>query len=197
MARKPRTTNQEVLVLKSKSLGEMDRSVTLVSRERGRFLAVAKGVRRLASAQKSALETGSVAKAMLIETHAGASWPLVTQATLIADCQLARGNLVKIRQLMQFLEILDKLLVEEELEEEIWQEILLIRQLIVGVAETDPQRNGLVKQKMGNLVRNLGFQNPEAEKYSSLLDYVADLTGQPMHSWQYLDPSIGRQRQKR
>ena len=184
---KTRANTQEVLIIKSKALGEMDRMVTLVSQEKGRFIAVAKGVRKLTSKQKSALESGGMARVYLIERAKGQAWPLVTQASCISDCREIRGNLVKIRQLMQFLEIVDKLIVEMELESEIWQKILLIRELIVGCEESDGQKNGLIKKKLEELVIDLGFQAPEKECYQSVMDYVADLTGQKMKSWRCLD----------
>lgn len=192
-AQKPQTSTQEVLVLKSKSLGEADRIVTLVGRERGRFMTVAKGVRKLTSKQKSALESGSIARVYLIERGGGAGnggWPLVTQASLINDCRMIRDNLVKIRQLMQFLEIVDKLIVEMELEIEVWTKILLIRELIVGAeGSEDKQRNGLVRKKLEELVEELGFKSSEEIRSSgkSVVGYVGEVVGTPMRSWDYLD----------
>lgn len=72
----------EVVVLKTIPLGEADRIVTLLGRDRGRIRAVAKGVRRSHSKFGARLEPFMVADVQIAE---GRSLDVVTQAVTIAS----------------------------------------------------------------------------------------------------------------
>lgn len=143
------------------------------------MVAVAKGVRKLTSSKRAFLEPGNLVKIQLIETK---SLPLLTQATLIEDTATMRGSLAQIRQLTQLLEIIDKLFVEEELETHIFSQILKIRQKIVLGSKLD------LKKDLVQLVEWLGYQNLAETEFESILDYVADLTGKKMRSFDWLKP---------
>lgn len=71
----------EVVVLRTTSLGEADRIVTLLGREHGRIRAVAKGVRRSSSRWGMRLEPFMVAD---VQLAVGRSLDIVTQAVTLA-----------------------------------------------------------------------------------------------------------------
>ena len=172
----------QALVLKSKPVGESDKVLTLLSQEKGKFVCVAKGVRQMKSSKKACLESGNIARVYLIETKNG--WPILTQANLTCDCAEVRNSLVRIKQLMQFLEVLDKVIVEEELEMEVFRKILLIRQMILMNVYGSEQ----IKNELFGLMEMLGFAPTAAQTptHTSVLDYVATLTNQKMKSWAFL-----------
>lgn len=167
------------LVLKRSSTGEADRVVTLLTKERGRLVTIAKGVRKLTSSKRAFLEPGNLVKIQLIETK---SLPILTQAVLIDDTAKMRASLSQIRQLTQLLEIIDKLFVEEELERHVFSQILKIRQKIVLGSKFD------LKKDLVQLIEWLGYQNLAETEFESILDYVSELTGKKMRSFEYLKP---------
>ena len=178
---KHRTRNFSVngIILKRNKVGETDRVITLLTQEYGKLVAVAKGVRKLSSAKRAFLEPGNLVKAYFVKTK---SLPLLTQAKLINDCGLVRNDLVEIRKLTQFLEILEKLFVEDEVEADLFNNILELRQKI---SDQDIS-NGQIKKRLEDLIEKLGFPHPKETKYSSVLDYVSSLTNRPMRSFEYL-----------
>jgi recombinational DNA repair protein (RecF pathway) len=155
--------------------------LTLLSREQGRFSCVARSVRTLKSTRSSALESGNVIKAFFIKTNPESSaHPLLTQTQLLSDCEPIRTDLGKISQLMQFLEIADQVIHQEELSLEIWREILLIRQMILSLVYPHSQ----IKEHLCHLLSLLGFaQDFQVE---SISQQVSNLTGKKLVGYDYL-----------
>jgi DNA repair protein RecO (recombination protein O) len=174
-----RTFNAVGIVLKRSNTGETDRVVSLLTREFGKIVTVAKGVRKLSSSKRAFLEPGNYVKAHFIQTK---SMPLLTQATLIDDCSNIRDSLADIRKLTQLLEVIEKLFVEEELEDELFNKVLSLRQKII----LKQASNGHIKLAMGNLIESLGYQHPNLSDHNSILDYVSQLADKPMRSFEYL-----------
>jgi DNA repair protein RecO (recombination protein O) len=168
------------LILKRSNTGEADRVVTLFTKESGRIIVIAKGVRKLKSTKRAYLEPGNLAKVLLIKTK---SMPILTQASLIEDTSSTRSNLAKIRQMTQLLEIVDKLFVEEEVEDHVYQLVMRIRKKILDGSKVN------LKQDLITLVEWLGYQNLKETQHDSILDYVAEITGKKMKSFEFLKPN--------
>lgn len=175
-----KTSLGSALVVKRSNVGETDRVVTLLTQDEGKIIVIAKGVRKMSSSKRAALEPGNLVKTLLIKTK---SWPLLTQATVIEDTAPIRSNLVQIRQLTQLLEIVDKLFVEEEIEPAVFDLVLKIRAKIIAGNKIN------LKKDLATLVEWLGFQNLSETNHESLLDYIAEITGQKMRSFEFLRPS--------
>lgn len=171
--------SDEAIVLKRTSVGETDRVVTLLAREHGKIVCMAKGARSITSTKRAYLEPGNQIKVLLIKT---AGMPILTQATLIHDCHEIHSNLPKIRQLLQVLEMIDALFVEEQTDDFVFDEILKIRQEIV----TAPVTSGRVVQRLEKLIEDLGYQPFRETTYTTIAEYVSVLADKPMKSWQYL-----------
>ncbi|MGD9129059.1 MAG: DNA repair protein RecO [Candidatus Woesebacteria bacterium] len=167
------------IVLKRKNIGETDRLVTVLTEKKGRLMAIAKGVRKINSSKRAYLEPGNLVKAFFIKTK---SLPLLTQAELISDSAKLRKNLNKIRQLSQLLEIFDQLFVEEEIETNLFEKSLKLRELLL--AEQFSIQD--FKNNLSGLIVQLGYQDPQETKYKSILDYVSMITERKCKSFDYL-----------
>ncbi|HYD35498.1 MAG TPA: DNA repair protein RecO [Vitreimonas sp.] len=174
-----RSSSTEAIVLKRTNVGEADRVVTLFTQDQGKLTAVAKGARKLSSSKRAFLEPGNHIKCLLISTS---SMPLLTQATLVDDCQAAHQSLPKMRQLVQVLEIIDTVFVEEQIDEDTFEAVIELRNLVVK--GTTPAR--IIRQKLEEMLMNLGYQNPKDSKYPTILEYVSAIADKPMKSWDYL-----------
>jgi len=166
------------IVLKRHNTGETDRIVTLLTMELGKVAVVAKGIRKLHSSKASSLEPGNYVTAFCIQT---ASLPILTQAKLITDSSGARVSLKKMRQLHQFLEILDQLFVEEELELEFFADILYLREQILS-NESDIIT---IRATFERILTTLGYHE-HGMKLESILDKVSELTERPIRSFDFL-----------
>ena len=173
-----KTFSNLALVIKRKNYGETDRLVTLISQEHGKFIVLAKGVRKLNSSKSAYLEPGNLVKAFFVKTKA---MPLLTQARLVKNTANILGSLNKIRRLMQVLEIFDRLLVEEELENNIFKQVLKIRKMALGVYQAEQ-----IQAEIGTLIKFLGFGETKIFKNSSIVEIVAQISEKPMHAFHYL-----------
>lgn len=169
----------QAMVLKRTNVGETDRVVTLLTRDRGKLTCVAKGARSITSSKRAFLEPGNLIKALLISTK---GMPLLTQATLLDDCHEIHTQLPKIRQLLQVLEMVDALFVEDMADEFLFDDVLEIRQEIVTEAPT----SGRVVQRLEKVIEELGYQPFKETTYTTLAEYVSVLADKPMKSWEYL-----------
>jgi DNA repair protein RecO len=172
-----RSYSLQALVLKRSSVGETDRVVTLLTQERGKLVCVAKGVRKLNSSKRAYMEPGNLIKAYLVKTK---SLPLLIQAQLIHDAAPVKTNLATLRQLVQILEVYDKLFVEEKLPAKTYQLALDIRTSLLN------SQTQLIRGQLKKLILQLGFPLPDKNKYDSILDYVQEIAERPMKSFEYL-----------
>lgn len=169
----------EAIVLKRTNVGETDRVLTLLTRDKGKVTAIAKGARTITSSKRAYLEPGNYIKVLLISTR---GLPILTQATLIDDCHEIHGQLSKIRQLLQILEMVEALFVEDHSDAFLFDAVLQARADVVTVGPT----SGKVIQKLEHILEELGYQPLKDTKYTTLAEYVSVLADKPMKSWEYL-----------
>jgi len=174
---KTRSTKIQAIVIGYKNLGETDRLVSLLCKELGLIKAVAKGVRKVGSSQVGNLEPGNLIKSLLISTK---SIPILTQTKLVSDTSGIRSGLKTVKQLLQFLEILNSIFVEEELDRATYLLVLKIRNHILL---QHPQK--VTVDALADLISQLGFDRPNL-KTKSLTKYVEELTDRKLKSYEYL-----------
>lgn len=174
-----RSAPAEGIVLKRSNTGEADRIVTILTKEFGKLAGVAKGVRKLTSSKKSYLEPGNVIKIMLVRTG---SLPIITQATLIHQAVEADATLRTLKSLVQWLEIIDTIFVEEELDDELYSLVLATRELCLApVVQIKP-----LQQQLARILERLGFNDPQGEKNYSITQFVNTIADRPLKGFEYL-----------
>lgn len=179
MQKTSRSKTVRALIIHSKRIGEKDRLVTLITQEFGKQKAVAKSARTIKSRQRASLEPGSVIKTHLITTK---SLPIMTQTDLLSDTSSIRSSLPKMRQLQQLFEFYNALLVEEELENALFMNVLAARDSIINQETTS---TAILTMIDGILVQ-LGYQSIADTPHQSLNEYISTLVERPMKSWQFL-----------
>lgn len=171
------------LVIRNINIGETDLITTLLTKEYGKISVLAKGARRLVSTKRAALEPGNLVKVFLITRQGG--MPLLTEAKLIQQDSSTYKNLRGYRELSQFLEIINALFVEQEIDESVWQKVLNTRRLLDSPSIT----NAKVKHNLRLLIISLGFEDPQHSSYSTITDYVSALADRKLNSYDYLKVS--------
>ena len=167
------------LVLKRVKVGETDVIIRMFTQGRGKLVCRAKGVRTLRSTKRSALQPGNIVRFHWLETK---SLPLLTQALMEKDCSEMESTLPRMRQLSQLLELCERLFIETELEQQIFSQVLNLRQSIVHnrLGSTD------VRTTFRSIITQLGYQDPEDSKYETIGDYISALSDKPMRSYNFL-----------
>lgn len=172
-----RSQNYFGMVIKGTKNRENDLLVTLLTREQGKIMVVAKGVCKLNSTKRATLEPGNLVQVQLVETK---SWSILTQAKLVNDVGETRADLRRLRRLFLFLEIMDLLLTEEELSPPLWQKIIYLRELLLqdlGVKR--------VRLEFKDILSDLGYVDDKQE-LTSVTELVNQVTGGHLRTYDYL-----------
>lgn len=168
---------KKALIVKKKDIFETDHLVTFVCQEFGKITCLAKGTRKLKSKKLSTLQSGNLAKLYLIK---GKNFFLLTQANLISSV-LNSIDLNTRKNILQFLEILDQIIVEEELDKFIFDEICIIRQLTIENNDVS-----FIRKKIKSLLLLLGFDLEREGDFKFLSEYIAYLTNRKLKSFAFL-----------
>jgi DNA repair protein RecO (recombination protein O) len=175
----------EAVVLKRFNYREADRVVTFYSKDYGKVVCLARGVRRMTSKKKSSLELGTQARFFWVE---GRGFNHLTQTDLINSHSKLRDDLTTITQLYQLLEIVDGLTVEEQENQEVYH---LLTQSLEMV-----EANGLKKSRLIENVRlilkSLGFTHDKTFSEFGLKNYIELLTEKKMRSKPFLTVNSDR-----
>lgn len=165
-------------MLKRTNVGETDRVVTFLTRDFGKLVGIAKGVRSLKSSRRAHLEPGNYLKIFGVYTK---SMPLITQASPLTNGDPNRSSLSSLRQLSQVLEVLDRLFVEGDIDQRAYLKALELRQALF-----DKSAFKNIQSLLGTLLEQLGYQDYRETAHNSVLDYVAEITEKRMKSFDYL-----------
>ena len=165
---KTKTFITEGIVIKRVNTGETDRVVTFITKDFGKLVGVAKGIRTLKSSKRAHLEPGNLVKIFVVRTK---SMPLITQATLIESVnQKTRSSLSSIRSLSQILEIFDRLFVEEDEDLKTYSIALKIRDTILK-----NRSHAQIQPLLSELVENMGYQSFDDVPHQSILQRLVRL----------------------
>src|SRR5688572_27559635 len=109
--RPQRIYSTEVVVLRTRRLGEADSILTLLSADRGKFDAVARGVRKLTSRKAGHIEP--LTHSRLLLAH-GSNLDVITQAEAVQCFLPVREDLRTIGAGLYAAELIDRFTVERE-----------------------------------------------------------------------------------
>lgn len=175
-----KTFSTPALILKRSNVGETDRIVTLLTKDRGKIAVIAKGCRKLSSSKRGYLEPGNLIEAYLVVTK---SLPILTQARIEHEFPNIKLNLQGMKKLLQVLEVVDRLMIEDTVgAEEIFAQVLRILHQL----EFNPNQYTQIKHQLYFLVSQLGYDNPANVQYHSLSELVASVSDKPLKSYEYL-----------
>ncbi|MBU0569877.1 DNA repair protein RecO [Patescibacteria group bacterium] len=116
-----RTYKSEGIVLQRRNYSEADRILTVYSKHYGKLSLIAKGVRKLKSRKRGALEIFSHFK---FSAARGKNLDIVTEAELINSFPAIRTNLKKTSVAYYLMEVVNKLTREDEKNERLYSQIL-------------------------------------------------------------------------
>jgi DNA repair protein RecO (recombination protein O) len=109
------------IVLRTMRLGEADRIVTMVTKDRGKVRAVAKGVRKTKSRFGSRLEP---LMHVSLQCYEGRSLDTITQVETIDHFRAIREDLDRLSRASQLLEVIDAIVQEGEDDPRLYQMLL-------------------------------------------------------------------------
>ena len=170
----PRLYRVEAVVLKRRNTGEADRLITLFTKERGKIVAMAKGIRRLSSKRAPFLEVFSRTTILL---YKGQKYDTITEVSPIAPYAALRKHLDRISAAYVLCESIDILLPEHQEHPDVYGQMI---QALGSLEQADPSREFL-SSFLNSLLVSLGFLTSSKDMQTSeLIAYIEQLTERRM-----------------
>lgn len=177
----------EAIVIKKLDQGEHGELLHLYTREQGKVVAVAKGLKRKSSKQAAHLEPFNLIDCRLIAPRAHTGLPLIASAHSRASYPQIKTDLTKLALGFYLLELIDQLIYENEADVALWQwlvsQLVKLEQLdtsaLVGV-----QREHYLIERRQELLNLLGYQR--AVTLDGEAEYLwSDLVNRPARALQF------------
>ncbi len=154
-------TKTEAIILRTVDLGEVDRFLTIYTKEFGKIQVVARGVKKIESKLRYHLEPFSYNHLILIQ---GKNFRIVKDAVLINQFLPMREDLERIKIVYKIIDLVDELIVGEERDEDIWNLFLKVfEELNVGGSASH-----IVQNFQDNLLRLLGYDPKHIKDLSDI-----------------------------
>lgn len=171
-----RSRKLEAIVIKRINFSEADRLVTVFSKNLGKIVLVAKGVRKLTSRKKGHLEIFTHSKFQVVATK---GLGIITEVETINNFPNLRKNLNRVRIAYLLNELVDKMTAEEQEEEEIFD--LLLDSLSTLNSKSAPK--DFIKNFEIKLLELLGFGLPRPPITRQRLEiHITSIIDRPLSS---------------
>lgn len=170
-----RTYKAEGIVLKRRNHGETDRVITLFTKQYGKLVAIAKGIRKITSKRAGSLEPASQ---VVILLHKSNGWDVISQVQLVNSFADAKKDLARVTQVHQLLEIIDALTAEHQEHEEVYS-------LLVGTLQQLNEagsKRGVLVANIKNILRFLGFGLPQSDSELALKAHLENIIERELRS---------------
>ena len=171
-----RSYKLEAIILKRINFSEADRLITVFSKNHGRVVLVAKGVRKITSRKKGHLELFTHVKLQVAKTK---GLGIITEAETITNFSKLGQNLNRARIAYLLAELIDKMTAEEQEQEEVFY---LLLDSLVTLNSQKATKNFILNFEV-SLLEFLGFGLPNPPHTRQRLeDHIASITDRTLNS---------------
>ena len=154
--------------MKKKSLLGKDSLVILFTKDEGKVVAVAKGVKKLTSRRSPHLQTGNL---ILVKLHKKGDRVYLEGSDLISGFTELKKNQKKVNILYQFFFVLERLLPEQQKEEKAYS---LTKKFLINLSEAAETNTLILFDYLNKLMKLLGYLKAEkdASELSSFIEEI-------------------------
>jgi DNA repair protein RecO len=168
----------QAIVLKRHNFNEADRFITFFSLSRGKFSALAKGVRKITSRKRASLEPLNQVKLSIVE---GKTF-IVAEASLVNSFPEIKQDFSRLTQANSLIEIIDMLIAEEEPHPAIYQKLHHTLSLI----STNGKHKEALVEAIRFILQDLGFGLPDTDSEADLKDHIEQITQKSLKSKSFM-----------
>lgn len=147
----PSRLTTEAFVLKKKNLPTKDSFITFFSKERGKIVAIAKGIKTITSRRLGAVQTGNLVKVAVYRRNKG---QYLQEAHLISAFSGIKKTADKLSTLYLCLFVLDRLLPENEPEPALYD---LTKKYYIALSKGTSVDTALLEEFLNDALRKLGY----------------------------------------
>ena len=179
-----KTYKVEAVVLSRRNLAEADKLITIFTRQYGKKLVLAKGVRKITSRRAPYLEPFSH---IFLVLHQGRTFDYVSEVTPIASYALIRDRLFRLSLGMIVLELVERLTAENQESQIIFRQLLNFINLLNSRDTNRLQVEQTIREFKKFLLIELGFIRQDSTNNRNFIDQkIAELIQTKLKSSQLL-----------
>jgi DNA repair protein RecO (recombination protein O) len=178
------TYKAEGIVLKRTNFGEADKILTLYTKDRGKIVCLAKGIRRMSSRKRGNLE---IFNHISFFAAKGKGLDIVTETEILDSYLIWRNSLKKVATAYEICEILDKLTPENLEQEDVYDLLALYLHKIGQVPESELK--SLVSRFGEMILKLLGYwpKDKAFPEGSNISNYIENIIERDLKSRRFLD----------
>ncbi len=139
------------IVLKKNELLNLDNLITIFTKDLGKIVAIAKGIKKLNSRRAPHIQTGNLVDLILYNKN---DRYYIQESSITSGFSKLKKDAKKISMIYYFFLILDKLLPENSNEEEIYKNTLNFLIKLSNIQKID---NRLIENSLNRVLSKLGF----------------------------------------
>lgn len=183
-----KTFKTEGIVLKRTNFAEADRIVTVFSKHYGKIVCLAKGIRKMCSRKRGNLE---IFNQVILFVVSGKGLDIITETELLNSFSVWRKSLTKIATAYEICEMVDKLTVEGNEQEEVY---CLLKESLKQIGNLEQNELSALVNVFGEkLTQLLGFwprNKPFPENFNAIL-FVEQIMERELKSKKFLSKVDG------
>lgn len=174
-----RTYKARGIVLKRINYGEADRILTVFTRDYGKIISLAKGVRKLTSRKSGSVELGAEAEFFFVKTR---GMDILTQCQHIRSYPMTDGSLERMTQVHQLLEIVQLLTADEQEMPDVYDILIETLQSL----DTVGSKRAFMLEQVRLILKEMGFTYDKDFSEQGLKRYIEELANRTLRSKTFL-----------
>ncbi len=166
----PSKLKTQGIVLKKNELLNLDNLITIFTKDLGKIVVVAKGIKKLNSRRAPHIQTGNLIDLMLYSKN---DRYYLQESSIISGFSKLKKDAKKISMIYYYFLIIDKLLPENSHEEEIYKITL---KFLINLSKIEKTDNKLIENSLNRVFNKLGYVRGH-KNLEELHSIVEDLLG--------------------
>lgn len=167
----PAKIKTQGIVLKKVELLNLDNFITIFTKDLGKIVAVAKGIKKLNSRRAPHIQTANLIDLMLYNKN---ERYYIQESSIISGFSKLKKNSKKISMIYYFFQIIDKLLPENSHEEDIYK---LTLNFMIKLSNIQKIENSIIEKSLNTLLNKLGYLRGH-KTLEELQAIIEDLLGE-------------------
>lgn len=174
----------QAFILKRRNYGEADKIITVFSKEHGKLILMAKGIRRIHSRRAGVLELFNEVSLMVVKAK---GMDIAAEASIINSYLNFSKDYLKTQVAYQLIELIEKLTPENQPNEELYE---LIGKAFEYIKSTDIDKQKLDKVLIRfetRILEILGFGVPSNPTLESLTEHIESILEKKLVAKKHLE----------
>ncbi|KKQ02182.1 MAG: repair protein RecO protein [Candidatus Roizmanbacteria bacterium GW2011_GWA2_36_23] len=145
------TIKSEAIVLRKRNLPNQDLIINLFTKDKGRLTVFAKGIKKITSRRLSHSQTGNLVNAVIYKRN---DYSYLQETNLVSAFSQIKTNKQKTNCLYFMLFVLDRLLPENEKEEQIYD---IVKRFLIELSNSKENNRQFINRYLNKIMMVLGY----------------------------------------